>query len=124
MRLVIDRSKWAVGTYKGAGSFSQGVLLEPETGKMCCLGFLAKACGASDADIGNYGMPSDVAIVKPNAGIQWPDGIIDADDREVMRDTCITNRLAQRNDHIKDEGREDDIAALFAEVGVEVEFVG
>lgn len=51
--LVIDRKQWGRGTMGG-------VLLDSETGLMCCLGFDALACGIPKSVI--TGMPSPCDI--------------------------------------------------------------
>jgi len=61
--LVIDRGKWNCGRKK-----LNPKLLQPHTGMMCCLGFLAYfGLHAKEEDIINVGMPSEVHSV-----CAWP----------------------------------------------------
>ncbi len=63
-------SKWS------RGKTSSCQLLD-EQGKMCCLGFLAKDCGARDSQILNWGMPGSVEfqnLGKETTNISWPKG--------------------------------------------------
>lgn len=52
MKLIIDRSKWLRGT-------GDGTLLDHE-GKMCCLGFFARACGYNDDQIVAHADPTQM----------------------------------------------------------------
>jgi hypothetical protein len=47
IKVVIDRKKW----YRGQGDLTSCLLLS--TGKMCCIGFLAKKLGAKPGEIRN-----------------------------------------------------------------------
>ena len=52
MKFEIDRKRWL----RGEGP-SLSALLRKSDGKMCCLGFKAKALGIADADITDKGHP-------------------------------------------------------------------
>lgn len=52
--LVIDRQLWERGTGDGR--------LRRQSGRMCCLGFDAIACGVDPVDIINVGEPFDVDL--------------------------------------------------------------
>lgn len=51
-RLTIDRAKWGIGWLRNYN-----------TGKMCCLGFLGRACGVPSEILKGKGMPSDLSDV-------------------------------------------------------------
>lgn len=115
------------------GPNSQGELLADD-GKMCCLGFLAESIGADDSDIANVATPQDCPEVK------WPDGLLtpldkgplddDALDDESVALSVVCAEIIQMNDapigykDITDEPtREAELKKLFANIGIEVEFV-
>src|SRR2546425_7116102 len=54
-KVVIDRKKWGRGDGEGYGS-----LLDPNTHKMCCLGFACRAVGAKPKELRNLSYPSDL----------------------------------------------------------------
>lgn len=57
LEVVIDRKKW------GTGSSGGGYLLNKDTNKMCCLGFVCRKVGISTKKIEGLSMPSEVLIV-------------------------------------------------------------
>lgn len=120
MKLVIDRTRWLRGEGGEASS-----LLRSDS-KMCCLGFLAKACDGNEDYFRGNGHPAEVP------DIEWPDGIItrrevvDEDfTHTVADDSGLTNELILINDDtgISDNDREQSLIDKFALIGVEVEFV-
>ena len=121
MKLIIDRSKWL----RGEGA-EKSALLRPEDGKLCCLGFYAQVCGIEAEAMSGASTPTDV----PDHDGMWgpsADWLFDHEYGDVSAD-C--HRLMKCNDYfsifdeINEEDRERDIAAIFAQYGVEVEFVG
>ena len=120
MKLTIDRQKWL----RGEGS--EDSFLLRHDGKMCCLGFYSLACGLKPENI--EGMSTvDEAIDKnglcqPNE-VAW---LIDRNNsKRVFNSSAIANTLMCVNDdvEVRDARREDSIAEIFAEYGVEVEFI-
>jgi hypothetical protein len=130
MKLTIQRSKW----YRGnEGTHSRLLISEaaPPTQrlKMCCLGFLAKALGASDDDIVNQTEPENCPSVF-KAGAPWllyEEGeriLINSEDAHTLiklndiplhnRERCLLN---------SEEEREREISAIFAKHDVQVKFV-
>lgn len=107
MKLTIDRTKWL----RGAGC-EPSRLLRKEDGKMCCLGFYAKACGLTDDDIVGQPNPSGVNRALPDEML-WLFG------QQNNSDECL--RLMEEND--SSEVSESKISEIFAKNGVEVEFV-
>jgi hypothetical protein len=66
-KLVIDRSKWGTGFLLRPLTSTYVRIDGPRLqipGKMCCLGFLAKACGATDDEIYCVPMPTKELAVK------------------------------------------------------------
>lgn len=122
MKLVINRKIWLHG--EGA---SQSALLRSEDGKMCCLGFFAKACGATDDEIEDRNMMyTDVMYPKNNPNFYpFMKSSPNAIDVETPPQ-AILDRLATTNDgrFLSDEDRERYITEDFASFGVEVVFKG
>lgn len=116
MKLIIDRSRWLRGNAENSS------LLDPSSGHMCCLGFLAKACGASDEVIEEAPGPAEVPT-----DVKWPVGLVyqnPAVDEKLWWNTEVGKKLMNVND---DEGlnemiREEKITNLFFSIGIEVEF--
>jgi hypothetical protein len=108
MKLVIDRSKWL----RGEGS-SVSSLLRSRDGKMCCLGFFAKALGYPDACLRELGLMSEFNDMAPDWLLERDCGV------------RVENSLTAVNDapHFSDFMREAFIKETFAKHGVEVEFV-
>ncbi len=117
MKLVIERARWLRGT---GGPNSK--LLDRD-GKMCCLGFFGLACGFVEADLRGVAEPSGVTC---DADGEWPSWLSSLDEYERrLIDTTACGLLMGTNDDdaIDDRNREEKLAKLFAEHGVEVEFV-
>lgn len=115
MKLVIDRNRWLRG--EASESYpSESYLLRSSDGKMCCLGFLALACGARPEDITNVRTP-DQAL----QACSWPAGLIGSREFE---DRCDDLMNSNDESSLRDDVRERIISERMAEIGVEVEFVG
>ncbi len=119
MKLVINRSMWLRGASDGVSS-----LLRRSDNKMCCLGFYAKACGMSDGNIASYSTPDDLpsplrAHFKSISPWTFKN--------EGACNSIATLDLIDANDStsygLTEHCREDRIAKIFADHGVEVEFV-
>jgi hypothetical protein len=133
LNLVIDRAKWGRGD-------SDGMLLNPETGKMCCLGFLARECGLAARTIESQGVPSSLATWRDDEMI--PHKVRRHQDVWNAVQSKIKPRLPFKGADAKSEDMEDLLAAIndtaalttarrerlltkeFAKVGVKVTFVG
>lgn len=110
LKLVIKRSKWLRGE---GGDCSY--LLRKSDKKMCCLGFLALACGYTRKNISGYAEPTCLVDNK------FPLGLID----EKGRSTPKCNSLMDINDSetFTDSVRELELKILFKKINVRVQFV-
>lgn len=119
-RFVIERERWLRGDEENSR------LLRPSDGKMCCLGFFARACGIDEDQIEDEAEPEDV----PGAG--WPLWVLRESD-DFAGDYDLPGKLKNSLDIVElikanddeatgDRKRESRIAEIFAKHGVEVEF--
>lgn len=136
--LVIDRSKWGCGSVKKRELFKimgKTAMLNSKTGKMCCLGFDAVACGVSKEHLKDVGEPCDVADViaeSINEKIQneRPDDYLyHVDIPGLTRDgnnTGFSDDAIGVNDdnEITQEEREQQLISLFKKKGTVLSFVG
>lgn len=119
MKLTIDRTKWL------RGEPISSKLLSSRTGEMCCLGFFSKACGYSDDEIMDEGDPGTILN-----RTKYPDWIYDYTNRisdstnDLISTNDMTNGVSNDDGLCTEEWREKKIIEIFAEHGVEVEFVG
>jgi hypothetical protein len=75
LRVVIDRATWDIPENRKAIGVEDGsLLLNPETGFRCCLGFLGKACGIADRLLSGAPEPQSVE------SDLWPAGLLDGVD--------------------------------------------
>lgn len=129
MKVTIDRTMWHRG--QGAGS---SALRVQETGKMCCLGFLALECGYSAKEITTFTSPGTLAQSQDLAANKFPEKLVDPnmivnkfDDKNRARsgNTPLCTELMVVNDdrHMTERGREDELSTIFAEAGIEVQFI-
>lgn len=110
-RFEVKAVAWARGD-----SFNSGLLTQFNTS--CCLGFLAAACGASDAQISRVLSPAGAPR------LSWPSGILVPIDPG-LANSEITSQLMEVNDDpdITDDLRRRLLAELFWVVGLEPVFV-
>lgn len=108
MKFTVDRSKW----WRGHSAVTSSLLRSD--GNMCCLGFMAKACGATDSQILHKGDPLSAQTV------DWPDGIGSAKGR-INSDTIMS--INDRVD-LEEWDRESRLDRQFKSLGIDVEFVG
>lgn len=123
-KLVIDRAKWGVGCLlRGPNNLLNhdpagwGPLREP--GKMCCLGFLAKACGIPDEKLVDLGFPeaSWSAVPVPFRKLNDYDTVI-AQQHPMYKATTINDS------EYPQEEKEKMLTELFAKEGIELSFEG
>jgi hypothetical protein len=131
MELVIDRKTWDRG-----GNPDGSKLLDAKTGKKCCLGFLATACGYTDEQIITITTPAMLlneselkpVVLKPVEAFgklvmlsHWDSLYGKYLNTEVCTEMMKVNDIAYYTG--EEDAREDELTKLFKEIGVEVIFV-
>ncbi len=109
---TVDRATWLRGEGCDASS-----LLRTGDGKMCCLGFLALACGVPSDAIENVASPSAMITEfreQLPAPIQDPSA-----DAPVMRLMSVND-----DEETTDVIRERLLTKVFSEIGIQVAFTG
>jgi hypothetical protein len=109
MKLVIDRTKWLRGK-------DWGVLVDPASKTMCCLGFLGLALGKSKRAMA--GKPSCQSSPKG-----WPKWMLVS---SAICDSQATCALTSLNDDpkITDKVRESKLTTEFKKHNIHVTFIG
>lgn len=119
MKFTVDRETWL----RGEGP-SDSYLLRGTDRNMCCLGFLAKACAYSDADIIGSSAPSTVAVLK---GVNnFPKSLVELTGSNGLVNSMLCLKIMKANDRLsddEDESREEKLTRLFKEADIEVEFI-
>lgn len=115
VKLVISRAKWGRGIPNG------GLLLNKETGLMCCLGFECLRVGIPEEAIAGRGLPGDVdsdfqdKLV--DSGLSIYNGRDEETDEKVYYTALVCCTLANINDEprmqITEERREAEIKDVF-----------
>lgn len=123
--LTIDRKLWANATvhkrFVSVGRVDEAAsLLLGKDGRMCCLGFYALACGASEDEILNVANPVglDRQVRRKLKGMTKS---------KLPENTLLAAQLIQANDarcYSTLDEREKKIRELFKTIGVKVRFVG
>lgn len=115
-KLIIDREKW----YRGKGP--DGSRLLRTDGCRCCLGFDLQRRGFTDEQLLDVGVPEAVETDAPIDGLTFAF----EDERDGFGPTGTNELLVEFNDNpdLSESERELRITSAFAEIGVEVEFVG
>jgi hypothetical protein len=128
LKVTVDRKWWL----RGEGA-SGSALLRKSDGKMCCLGFAAKAAGCVNDEIEGLTSPVKVFNNEPSEfpaeldGLLYPgttaDGGEDVDEK-VNSEVCC--RLMGNNDDesMTEREREDAIKWEGVKIDIEFEFVG
>lgn len=113
--LTIDRSRWSRGDLNGVSR------MRNSRGSMCCLGFLARACGYSDTEI--TGLPDPRAVVRNTSLNLFPVGMVLVDPDPV--NSAAVSAMIEDNDSVTltEDKRETRIQQKMAEFGVAVTFV-
>jgi len=109
---VIKKSKWR----RNIGQ-NNGLLLDPKTNKMCCLGFDAIRRGCKPRDIRNHGSPEEVNPEKADFS-----GLVNRS----RVNTEICRQLMRINDDdssIDNNERQERIIKLGRKAGIEFRFV-
>jgi hypothetical protein len=108
---TVKRSKWLRGRDGDRSTLCN------RNGKMCCLGFLAKASGCTDSDILDQASPWDLLL---NKKIQL-NGLA----KIGYGNTTDSNHLMCINDSngTKQEARERELKEAFKDLGIKLKFV-
>ncbi len=117
--LVIDRTKWLRGDLRPIFGDDVYSRLRDQNGRMCCLGFYLKACGARGLTSDSAYAPSDLARLPAEAAwLKHPEDECEDGPAEKL---ISANDFSGRNE----ADREKKIAKLFREHGgVTVTFRG
>lgn len=119
-KLVIDRKVWL----RGEGSLVSE-LHRKSDGKMCCLGIYLESCGIPRESMTGRGGPFKMFIdshTEPPEEARW---LLDPHGYTGQCTSVIASELMTVNDERGDDAlRERRVKALFAQAGVDVEFVG
>ncbi len=113
-RLVIKRSGWG-----------RNSLLNPIGQKMCCLGFLGRACGIDRHALSDVAMPSDLI---GDFGDFYPEAFrpFVEETLAIVRDSSLALEASKINDaHETDipiDMKEQTLIELFKLVGIRLEF--
>lgn len=111
LKFTVYRESWL----RGNGTAS-GLLLD---GQRCCLGFLGKACGIPDDEMRQKAEPESI---DPMLIRLWPRSIVNLS----KTNTALCSNIIEENDcddYDADDLREVALSALFADAGIDVEFV-
>lgn len=127
---TVQRGKWDRG--KGDGK-----LLDPQTKKMCCLGFFCLAAGLKRKQIRDFNASSDIELF-PVYSKNYQDHakrlhkLLPQLVTKQSMDRKLTLKIMEENDRecdkngkrVSDEKREKKLTKLFEKMGVEVTFTG
>lgn len=112
----IDRRWWS----RGIPMDTPSALLLP-SGKMCCLGFYARACGLPKNTILKMGFFKEIESIIPQE-TKW---LLDAPFREPLAASRMEHTIGSINDkeHTPEEVREQFIKEKFLAQGITVNFI-
>lgn len=114
-KLVISVKKWL----RGVNTEST---LRNKNGCMCCLGFLARDCGASVKDIFDKGTPMEALSVN------WPKDLLEnhnyTDDNDSVWDSSLTSQIVSVNDdkNLSLKEKQSELKRLFLKIGYRLTF--
>jgi hypothetical protein len=121
-KFTIDRSKWACGP-NGSTSVL-GNLLRDDDGRMCCLGFYAIACGATEKEILGRGDYED-STIGPSTIAKLPTDLVKPLPEDTVVSSTVHDKLIRANDAKTTRARrEARIKKLFKSIGVTLRFAG
>lgn len=118
---TVDRKTWQRG--EGPNSALLG-----RDGRKCCLGFLALACGHTEADI--FGVSSPFDLFDKDKSYMMPPALIDDGDGNeegiITCDSFACIKLMDTNDDkcITESFREEQLTKGFESLGIKVTFEG
>ena len=109
IKFTVDRARWVNGST--SDHMGNSALLNEE-GNMCCVGFLALACGLTEKQINLE--PAFICVSQ--SAQRGRKRVIDAVEES---DVYVTN-----DDHGNARSRERKLTRLFRKIGVDVKFTG
>lgn len=132
IKVTIDRSKWMTAPNK----FGESLLLDGK-GNMCCMGFLAVACGVSKEKLRGKAVLNNLAITEVNKlpkilkkeiikSGPWPQVLQVKTKNFSLNGMAIEDAFYELNDHPRNSKarRESMLTQHFKEIGVTAKFVG
>lgn len=120
----INRNKWL----RGKEAKNKSAMLKEDNGKMCCLGFYAKACGISEKLMSNKMSPGEVTDRLNETNKRWDtwllQGASGSEKMNLKSDSAEAIKLMRINDDHKttDAQKEEAIKKIFNKHGVSVYF--
>ena len=132
---TVDRKNWFRGSrYDSSLLISPSHALdcgvpEEHIGKMCCLGFYAKACGVSEKALKNTNAssPQELSEAKARLPKQFKKLLVDHKWHDLdVNESKLSLKLMSTNDShkISNKTREARLKKLFKEINVTVKFKG
>ena len=115
---VVKEDSWL----RGKGSWNSR-LYDLRSGEKCCLGFLANACGLSNAAIVDIKSPGAQKL--KNNFDKFPKELIDSSENiSGTYDAFITIQIMEINDNedISDEERKEKLKNLFTSINIDIKF--
>ncbi len=122
IKVTVHESNW----YRGRGGDESRLLLagsynnDSHEGKMCCIGFLARACGVEDQEM--LDVPATDGLDNVPEGMGW---MVEYGSEGECMSSDEANRIYAMNDRddISDVERKSELKRLLAAHGVDMEFV-
>ena len=116
-KLIIKGSEWLRKTKRNRpGHIYYGILRVQNTGKKCCLGIMASACGISDGRMTGIGSPASLRVGNPCVD-KWRKG------RHLGTSTPTAREAMRINDTLlPDDVKIERLRPLFAENGWDLDW--
>jgi hypothetical protein len=123
LKVIVDRSKWNGNTLKPV---EESRLYDPNTNKMCCLGFACLAAGLNEGAISGSSYVHDIKpFMSIPAALLW---LVEYPEDELLGESVISRILTEANDNHKAPFRtltekENYLIENGRKAGIEFEFV-
>lgn len=113
-RMVIKGSEW----HRGSGD--AGKLLDPDSGRRCCIGIHAKMCEVPDSILAHETVPSGVCQRRSTVPDGWREPWTEGSPGGVCTNTPVAVKAMGINDDssLSDDERIEWLRPLFRELGV------
>ena len=109
---TVKRSQWGRGAKKTAGA-----LLDKDSGKRCCLGFLARACGVPDEEC-----EDQPDLISVDLETVLPSALFEEDPENCDTPHSIAMELNDGDKYVG-KRREAKLREIFRKAGIRVNFV-